>query len=98
MLRKYMSGTLDCILVMNLLGLELSEITRGVSHCGLAIHIKKYVKAKEELWKLKYFTMQKYNQVKKSSKRNQNPSRDFNSVTNFMFQHKSKCHLSKILI
>jgi hypothetical protein len=33
----------------------------GVSHCGLAIYIKKYRKAKEELWKLKYFTMQKYN-------------------------------------
>ncbi len=32
--------------------------TRGVSHCGLAIYIKKYLKAKEELWKLKYFTMQ----------------------------------------
>jgi hypothetical protein len=35
--------------------------TRGVSHCGLAIYIKKYLKAKEELWKLRYFTMQKYN-------------------------------------
>ncbi len=36
--------------------------TRGVSHCGLAIYSsKKYLKAKEELWKLKYFTMQKYN-------------------------------------
>jgi hypothetical protein len=36
--------------------------TRGVSHCGLAIYMKKYLKAKEEeLWKLKYFTMQKYN-------------------------------------
>jgi hypothetical protein len=36
--------------------------TRGVSHSGLAMHIKKYLKeAKEELWKLKYFTMQKYN-------------------------------------
>jgi hypothetical protein len=36
--------------------------TRGVSHCGLAIYMKKYPKAKEEgLWKLKYFTMQKYN-------------------------------------
>jgi len=32
-----------------------------VSHFGLAIYIKKYLKAKEELWKLKYFTMQKYN-------------------------------------
>jgi hypothetical protein len=27
--------------------------------CGLAIYIKKYLKAKEELWKLKYFTMPK---------------------------------------
>ncbi len=35
--------------------------TRGVSHCGLAIYIKKYLKAKEELWKLKYFTIQKSN-------------------------------------
>jgi hypothetical protein len=34
-----------------------------VSHCGLTIYIKKYLKAKEEeeLWKLKYFTMQKFN-------------------------------------
>jgi hypothetical protein len=37
------------------------SVTRGVSHCGLAIYIKNYLKAKEELWKLKYFTMQKYN-------------------------------------
>jgi len=28
---------------------------RGVSHYGLAIYIKKYPKAKEELWKLKIF-------------------------------------------
>jgi hypothetical protein len=33
---------------------------RVVSQCGLAICIKKYLKAKEELWKHKYFTMQKY--------------------------------------
>jgi hypothetical protein len=32
-----------------------------VSHYGLAIDIKKYLKAREELWKLKYFTIQKYN-------------------------------------
>jgi hypothetical protein len=32
----------------------------GHTHCGLAIYLKKYLKAKEELWKLKYFTMQKY--------------------------------------
>jgi hypothetical protein len=41
---------------------------------------KKYLKAKEEeLWKLKYFIMQKYNLQKKASKRNQNPSRYYNS-------------------
>jgi hypothetical protein len=33
----------------------------GVSRCGLAIYIKIDLKAKEELWKLKYFTMQKHN-------------------------------------
>jgi hypothetical protein len=32
-----------------------------VLHCGLATYIKKYLKAKEELWKLKYLMMQKYN-------------------------------------
>jgi len=32
-----------------------------VSHCGLAIYIKRYPKAKEEeSWKLKYFILQKY--------------------------------------
>jgi hypothetical protein len=35
--------------------------TRDVSHYGLAIFVKKYLKAKEELWKFKYVTMQKYN-------------------------------------
>jgi hypothetical protein len=32
-----------------------------VSQCGLAMYIKKNIKAKEQLWKLKYFTTQKYN-------------------------------------
>jgi hypothetical protein len=41
--------------------LNVRNKTRGVSHSGLANYIKKYCKAKEELWKLKYFTMQKYN-------------------------------------
>jgi hypothetical protein len=39
----------------------LPEERGGVSHCGLAIYITKYLKAKEELWKFLYFTMQKYN-------------------------------------
>jgi hypothetical protein len=46
-----------------------------LSHCGLAIYIKKYLKAKEELWKLKkLFHHAKIQSSKKSSKRNQNPS------------------------
>jgi hypothetical protein len=35
--------------------------TRGTSHCRLAVYIERDLKAKEEWWKLKYFTMQKYN-------------------------------------
>jgi hypothetical protein len=42
--------------------------TRGVSHCGLAISIRSYLKAKEQFWKLKYFTMQKYNLQKNPPK------------------------------
>jgi hypothetical protein len=34
--------------------------TRGVSYI---FYIKIYLKAKEELWKLKYFTVQKYNLI-----------------------------------
>jgi hypothetical protein len=53
----------------------ISRKQGGVSHYGLAIYIKKYRKAKEELWKFKYFTMQKYDLQKNPLKRNQNPSR-----------------------
>jgi hypothetical protein len=70
-----------------------------VSHYGLAIYIKKCFNEKEELWKLKYFTMQKiYLIFIKSSKRNQNPSRYYNFKTNLKFQDKPKYHLAKILI
>jgi hypothetical protein len=63
-----------------------------MSHYGLAIYIKKYLMAKEELWKLKNIIF------KKSSKRNQNPSRYYNFITDLKFQHKPKYYLSKILI
>jgi hypothetical protein len=39
--------------------------------------------------------MQKYDLPKKSSKRNQNPSRYYNCITNLKFQHNPKYHLSK---
>jgi hypothetical protein len=44
----------------------------------LAIYIKKYLKAKEELWKLKYLTMQK----KKSSK---NPLKETKILQDIIF-------------
>jgi hypothetical protein len=34
---------------------------KGLSRYGLAIYVKIYPKAKEELWIFKYLTMQKYN-------------------------------------
>jgi hypothetical protein len=84
--------------------LLVNEQTRGVSHGGLAIYIKKYLKAKRRIMaKLKYFSMPKYN-LQKSSKNEtkKNPSRYYyyNSIiiTNLKFQQKPKYHLSKILI
>jgi hypothetical protein len=69
-----------------------------VSHHDLAIYIKSYLKAKEELWKLKYFILQKYNLWKNPLKETKNPSRYYNIVTNLKFQHKPKYQISKILI
>jgi hypothetical protein len=68
-----------------------------VSHCGLAMYIKNYLKGKEELSKLKYSPC-KNTIFKKSSESDQNPSRYYNSITNLKFQYKPKYNLSKILI
>jgi hypothetical protein len=65
---------------------------------ALPFTLKKYPNAKEESWKLKDFTCKNII-FKKSSKRNQNPSRYYyNSITNLKFQQKPKYHLSKNLI
>jgi hypothetical protein len=61
-----------------------------VSHYGLAIYIKKYIKAKEELWKLEDFAMQKYNLQKNPLEKNQNPSRYYNSITNSQVSTQAK--------
>jgi hypothetical protein len=64
-------------------------LTRGVSHCGLAIYIKMCLKAREEnLMETQIFHDAKniiFKKKKKSSKRNQNPSKYYNSVTNLKF-------------
>jgi hypothetical protein len=62
---------------------------------ALPFTLKSIFKAKEKLWEFQYFTLQKYNLQKKSSKRNQNPSRYHNSKTNLKFQHKPKVHIPK---
>jgi hypothetical protein len=64
-----------------------------VTYRGLAIYIKKYLRAKEELWKLKYFTMQKYNLQKGPLKEKKILQRYYNSITNLQFQQKPKYHI-----
>jgi hypothetical protein len=69
-----------------------------VSHCGLAIYIKEYVNAKEELWKLKYFTCKNINLQKNPLKETKTLQDIINNsiITNLKFQHKPKYHhLSK---
>jgi hypothetical protein len=69
-----------------------------VSHCGLAIYIKKYFMAKEELWKFKYFNMQKYN-LQNNPLKETKILQDIMTLTNLKFQHKPKYHhVSKILV
>jgi len=52
--------------------------TRGVTHRGVAIYIEKYLKAKDESWETQIFRHEKNTILKKSCKRNQNPSRYYN--------------------
>jgi hypothetical protein len=48
---------------------------------ALPFTLKSILRQKKELWKLKYFTMQKYNLHKKNLlKETKNPSRYYNSI------------------
>jgi len=49
------------------------------------VYIKKYLKAKEELWKLNISLCKNIIFKKSSEKKNQNPSRYYNSITNLKF-------------
>ncbi len=65
----------------------------------LPFTLQSILRQKKNLWKLKYFHHAKIkSSSEKPSKRNQNPSRYYNSITDLKFQHKPKYHLSKILI
>ncbi len=46
-------------------------VTLGPMAQVTLVYIKMCLMAKEKLWKFKYFTMKKYNLIKKPSKRNQ---------------------------
>jgi len=65
-----------------------------VSHCGLAIYIKKYLKAKAKKKNYENSNISPCENIifKKNLKQNQNPSRYYyNSIiTNLKFQHKPK--------
>jgi hypothetical protein len=68
----------------------------------LPFTLKNYLKAnKRIIMKIQIFHHAKniiIPKKKKSSKRNQNPSRYLNSITNLKFEHKPKYHLSKTLV
>jgi hypothetical protein len=54
-----------------------------VSHCGLAIYIKMYLKAKRRIMETQNIISPCKNIIfKKSFKRNQNPSRDYHNSDN----------------
>jgi hypothetical protein len=72
------------------------------STMALPFAFKKYLKAKEELWKHSNIISPCKNilifKKKQFSNRNQNPSRYYyNPITNLKFRHKPKYHLPKIL-
>jgi hypothetical protein len=60
MIHKHYNILIIVVLVVSFI---IETKTRGVSHCGLAIYIKKYLKAKRRIMKTQifYFTMQEYN-------------------------------------
>jgi hypothetical protein len=82
--------------------MPLGYETRGVSHTmAFAIFtLKSVLRQKKNYRNLNISPCKNIisSQKKKSSKRNQNPARYQNSITNLKFQHKPKHNLSKILI
>jgi hypothetical protein len=76
-----------------------TTITRGVSQCGLAIFTLKSILRQKKNYGNSSISPCKNIIFKKSSERNQNLSRYYNSIiTNLKFQHKPKYYLSKLLI
>ncbi len=71
---------------------------QGVCHTvALPFTLKSTLRQKKNYGNSKNISPCKNIIFKKSSKRNQNPSTYYNSLTNLKFQHKPKYHLSRIL-
>jgi hypothetical protein len=65
---------------------------------ALPFYIKKYLEAKEELWKFKCFMVQTYGLQKNPLKETKILEDIISSITNLKFQLMAKYYLSKILI
>jgi hypothetical protein len=74
------------------------KINEGVCHTMALPFTLKSILGEKQNYENSNISPCKNRIFKKSSKRNQNPSRYCNSITNLKFQHKPKYHLSKILI
>jgi hypothetical protein len=72
---------------------SLSPQKQGVCHTVALLYT-----LKSSLRQTKKYRNSNISPCKNSSKRDQNPSRYYNSIINLKFQHKPKYHLSKILI
>jgi hypothetical protein len=57
---------------------------------ALPFMLKSILKAKEKLWKLKYFILEKYNLQKNPLKETKNLQDIITLITNLKFQHKPK--------
>jgi hypothetical protein len=70
--------------------------TRGVSHCGFAIYIKKYLKAKNKNYENSNIST--CNNIIFLKETKILSRYYYNSITNLKFQQEPKYHLSKMLI
>jgi len=70
-----------------------------VSHTvALPFTLKSILRQKTNHGNPEIFSHEKNTILKKPCKRNQNPPRYYNSITNLKFQHKPKYHVSKTLV
>jgi hypothetical protein len=86
------------VMLLKLRALAHSNFKQGGCHIvALPFTLKRILKQKKN-YENSNISPCKNIIFKKSSKRNQNPSIYYNSITNLKFQHKSKYHLLKFLI